>query len=96
MYDISEINRLDLQDRFGTFLAIRWPTGDPDEYDDIIVLQDLFPAVFAYMFEDPGLLESKIKPVTLDNKLVSGAGIADGLIEGGVDNGEPLFLEESE
>ena len=48
-YDISEISRQDIQDRFGTFLAIRWSTQDYSKYDEITILQDLFPAIFAYV-----------------------------------------------
>jgi hypothetical protein len=59
----SEISRLDIQERFGTFLAIRWPAGgDADSYDDITILQDLFPAVFAYLFADEQLLEQNFSP----------------------------------
>ena len=90
-YDISEISRLDLQDRFGTFLAIRWPTEDFEKFDDIIVLQDLFSAIFAYLFQDQRLLESKIEPATLEEETVSGAAVVDGMIEGGVHSGESLF-----
>jgi hypothetical protein len=91
-YDISEIDRLDIQDRFGNFLAIRWPTQDFEEYDDITVLQDLFPAIFAYMFQDPNLLEAKVKPVTLSPTSISRAKVVDGIIEGGINSGEPLFI----
>ena len=93
-YDISEISRLDIQDRFGTFLAIRWPGGDFEEYDDITVLQDLFPAVFAYLFKDGALLEARIDPVTVDLSRVSGVYVQNGVIYGGSDDGEPLFISE--
>ncbi len=46
-YDISEITRLDIQDRYGAFLAIRWPRGQSSEFDDIAIQQDLFPVIFA-------------------------------------------------
>jgi hypothetical protein len=91
-YDISEMSRLDIQDRFGTFLAIKWPSGDFDKYDDIVVLQDVFPVIFAYIFQDRRLLESKIEPMTLDKATTSGAMVVDGLIEGGIHSGEPLFI----
>ena len=91
-YDISEIDRLDIQDRFGDFLAIRWPTQDFEKYDDITVLQDLFPAIFAYMFQDQKLLEAKVEPVTITNSSISEAKVVDGVIEGGINNGEPLFI----
>ena len=93
-YDISEICRLDIQDRFGTFLAIRWPTEGSSEYDDITVLQDLLPVIFAYLFEDPGLLEAKVEPDTLDAHRISGAQVMNGIIYGGINDGEPLFLSD--
>jgi hypothetical protein len=96
VYDVSEISRQDLQDRFGTFLAIKWPTSDYGEYDEITVLQDVFPASFAYMFEDPGLLEAKVVPVTLDRIRASGAGVAGGVIMGGLNDGEPLYVGEGD
>jgi hypothetical protein len=95
-YDISEISRLDIQDRFGTFLAIRWPTGDFEEYDDIIVLQDVFPAIFAYIFQDPRFLESKVEPAIIGENTISGATVIDGVIAGGVHSGEPLFTGGNE
>jgi hypothetical protein len=58
-YDISEISRLDIQDRFGTFLAIRWPDDKFEKYDDIAILQDIFPAIFSYLFEDGIILNQK-------------------------------------
>jgi hypothetical protein len=91
-YDISEITRLDVQDRFGTFLAIKWPTEGFAKYDDITVLQDLFPAIFAYLFKDDKLLEAKVDPETIDNKVISGASVKNGIIHGGINDGEPLFL----
>jgi hypothetical protein len=96
-YDASEIDRLDIQDRNGTFLAIKWPTSDYHEYDEIIVLQDIFPSVFAYMFEDQEILLSKIEPITVNGSNLSGVEVSNGIIIGGVDNGEALFeLEEGD
>lgn len=95
-YNISEITRLDIQDRHGTFLAIRWPTQDFHQYDDITVLQDLFPAIFAYLYKDPTLLESKVEPVIppQPNGTISGASVVNGIIHGGIDDGEPLYLAD--
>jgi hypothetical protein len=94
--DISEISRLDIQDRFGTFLAIRWPSTEYEEYDDITVLQDLFVAIFAYIYEDPELLEYKVEPISTYEFAISGAKIVDGVIVGGIHNGEALFIKEIE
>ena len=91
-FDISEISRQDIQDRFGTFLAIRWPSPEFEEYDNITVLQDLFPAIIAYIFEDTTLLESRVDPSLLDKISISNATVIDGIIEGGINNSEHLFL----
>lgn len=92
IYDISEISRLDIQDRHATFLAIRWPTGDYEEYDDITVLQDLFPAVFAYLYKDLAILDAKIEPIISIPNAISGASVDNGIIVGGINDGEPLFV----
>jgi hypothetical protein len=91
-YDISEISRLDIQDRFGTFLAIKWPTEGFLQYDDITVLQDVFPVVFAYLFDDGTFLDAKVEPNTVSLKSISGAQVKYGIIHGGINDGEPLFL----
>jgi hypothetical protein len=93
-YDVSEISRLDIQDRFGTFLAIKWPGEDFSKYDDITVFQDLFPTVFAYLFKDEKFLEAKVAPTTLQNNITSGASVRNGIINGGINDGEPLFVDQ--
>jgi len=96
-YNISEISRLDIQDRFGTFLAIRWPTEDFEDYDEITILQDIFPVIFAYMFADPGILESQVEPSIIDStNILGGASVIDGMIEGGIHDGEALFLQSNQ
>lgn len=91
-YSISEISRLDIQDRFGTFLAIYWPENNSQKFDDIKVLQDVFPSVFAYIFQDEGILESRVFPNTDSDPVISGASVVNGIIHGGINNGEPLYL----
>lgn len=93
-YDMSEISRIDIQDRLGSFLAIRWPSDDYQKYDDIVVLQDIFPSIFAYIYQDEELLQSKIEPVIIDTFSVSGVIVNDGMIIGGANDGEPLFVSE--
>lgn len=93
-YTTSEIDRLDIQDRFGTFLAIRWPDDSYKPYDQITVIQDLFPAIFSYLYDDPTLLQMRVIPVTQFQFSTSGAYVEDGIIRGGVDDGKPLFLGE--
>ncbi len=91
-YDISEISRHDVQDRFGTFLAIKWPVEKSSGYDDISVLQDMFPAIFAYLFEDERLLDAKVESLTLRNEVISGVSVRNGIINGGINDGEALFI----
>ena len=91
-YDISEVSRLDIQDRYATFLAIRWPTEDFTQYDRITILQDIFPAVFAYIYKDPKILKSKIEPKIFSDNVISGINIINGTLNGGINDGEPLFL----
>jgi hypothetical protein len=92
-YEMSEIDRLDIQDRFGTFLAIRWPTDEYADFDRITVLQDVFPAVFAYLYQDAEFLDLKIEPFIFRSSVhISGASVDNGIIQGGVNDGEPLFL----
>ena len=91
-YDISVISRLDIQDRFGTFLAIRWPTEEYKKYDDIVVLQDIFPSIFSYLYHDENILESKIDPLTVYPDAISEASVDNGIIHGGINDGEPLFI----
>jgi len=71
---------------------MRWPSPEFEEYDNITVLQDLFPAIIAYIFEDTTLLESRVDPSLLDKISISNATVIDGIIEGGINNGEYLFL----
>lgn len=92
-YPKSEISRKDIQDRFGSFLAIRWPTDEYTAFDEITVIQDVFPAVFAYLYNDTRILEMKIKPDIVDAEVTSGASVSNGIIIGGMDDGEPLYLE---
>ncbi len=91
-YSLSEVTRLDIQDRYGTLLAIRWPDGENKPYDDITVIQDIFPAVFAWMYRDAAVLQSKLPPVTRwERNMAAGASVNNGVIVGGVNDGEVLF-----
>ena len=94
-YRISEIDRLDIQDRFSTFLAIKWPAEDFELFDEVAILQDLFPAIFSYMFKDETILEVKIEPEILTTEVICGATVKNGIIYGGINDGEPLFLSDN-
>lgn len=95
-YTVNDISRFDIQDRFGTFLAIRWPQGTQfDAYDEIVVLQDLFPAIFAYLHQDASILQYRVPPLTVFYpEYISDAAVDNGIIQGGQNDGEPLFLSQ--
>lgn len=91
-YTSAQIDRLDIQDRFGVFLAIRWPTESYKAYDQFTVLQDLFPVVLSYLYDDAALLDIRVESVTQFQYSTSWAYVDHGIIKGGLDDGEPLFL----
>jgi hypothetical protein len=65
---------------------------DYAKYDDITVLQDLFPVIFAYLYKDEKILESKFVPIIPTPNKFSDISINNGIIQGGINDGEPLFL----
>lgn len=88
-YKPEEVTRLDIQDRHGTFLAIRWPER-ADE--NIEILQDIFPAVFSYMYADGTIRDLDLERVIPQENAISGVSVKDGIIEGGLQNGQSLFV----
>jgi hypothetical protein len=92
--DRDEIARGHLQDRWGSFLAIRWPDGMKPKAQPT-VLQDLFPIILATLSEDETFLELRQSPVTYDRFNI-GVRVIDGKIEGGRDDGKTLFETDSE
>ena len=91
-YDISDIDRLDIQDRFGAFLAIHWPDPSYATKYDIKTIQDVLPAVISYMYEDDSLFDKiKMSNIVESSWSISRAGIDDSIIKGGIDDGKPLF-----
>lgn len=93
-YSVEDISRLDIQDRFGTFLAIRWPRTDsavPEQ--SFKVLQDLFPRVFTFLFERPVPAERLLEPAIRStwSEVIGGVSVDDGVIVGGPYDSEPLF-----
>lgn len=93
-YRMEEVTPLDIQDRFGTFLAIRWPQarqGLPD--DGLLLLQDVFPAVFAYLYDQPMSASVRFAPNIGKpwNLAIGGVSVSAGVVEGGSGDGERLF-----
>ena len=94
-YKASDLDRYDIQDRFGMFLAIKWPEENLSKKYDIKILQDVFPAVLSYLYEDDSLFDTlRMKRMTKDNHRTLGVYVEDGMIHGGKDDGQKLFLSE--
>ncbi|MBL6734721.1 MAG: hypothetical protein ISP86_02420 [Shewanellaceae bacterium] len=90
-YQGQDVNRLDLQDRYGAFLAIRLPQNDPIPPSNIETLADVFPEIFNYLSQTTAF--NVFKPSTRTLKNVSaGVYIEDGIIHGGINDSEPLFI----
>lgn len=91
-HDPLTVDRLDVQDRFGTFLAISWPEDDYYNRYDIETIQDLFPSFLSYLYQDDSLFEKTRMPrLTTSKTAMSGLYVKDGIIHGGKDDGKPLF-----
>ncbi|WP_375748240.1 YidC/Oxa1 family membrane protein insertase [Vibrio sp. HN007] len=89
----SDITKLHLQDRYGSFLAIRWPDNEYEKYDDIRVLQDTFNAVFKYLYQSDKVLNTPVSTASIKEGI---SGIEDNIIQNGIimlgkNKGEPLF-----
>ena len=91
-YSTSEIDRLDIQDRYGTFLGILWPNDIQDF--DIKIVQDIVPAIAAYIYDDSSIFtDSIVSRDVIESKVIGKASIRDGYIVGGINDGEPLFMK---
>lgn len=93
-YRIEEITPLDIQDRFGTFLAVRWPEHRRQYPDDqLLVLQDIFPAVFSYLYDQPMVDRLRQRPSIRSplNSAIGGVSVDSGVIVGGSYDGERLY-----
>jgi hypothetical protein len=91
----EKVSRLDIQDRFGTFLAIKWPKYINPIDGEIKIIQDLFPSIIATLADKNKILEEiKIsrKTANVERGRTAGAYIDNGVIVGGINDGEPLFL----
>jgi hypothetical protein len=95
-YNASEINKYDIQDRYGTFLSIYWPKDISDVEHNIVMAQDIFPAILSKITNNNNLFNE----LKVDRKFfwdweinwsVGGINVIDGIIKGGKDDGQPLF-----
>jgi len=97
-YDSKTIDKYDLQDRYGAFLSIYWPKDITDEYQNIIVTQDIFPAILSKITKNKNLFDDlKIERKFFDRykNITGGINVYNGIINGGKDDGMPLFDKRS-
>ena len=97
-YDISSIDKYDLQDRYGTFLSIYWPEDILDVEQNIVITQDIVPAILSKITNNKNLFSDlKIERRFFDRfiNIVAGINVIDGIITDGKDKGNPLFKKRS-
>ena len=87
----ASMTRAMLQDRFGAFLAIKWPDTEYDNFDNLKILQDVFLSVFAWANSDPKLMQHRLPAVTL-GRFANMPLIKDSTIIGGLNDGQLLFI----
>lgn len=75
--DPNKVSELEVLDRFSTLVAIRWPDAERGaKYGkDILINQDILPAIFAYLYDSEEPLKWKIEPKAyLNGRLVIDGG----------------------
>ena len=97
-YKQNEIDKYDIQDRYGAFLAIHWPKELNVNKYNIEIIQDIFPAILANITKNNKLfdelkLERKFSDKFYEN--TAGINVHNGIIQGGKDDKKPLFEERS-
>lgn len=97
-FDQNSIDRYDIQDRYGTFLAIHWPNDLEFTDYEIQITQDIFPAILGNITKNKKLFDQ----LKLDRKfsdrfdnIVSGINVKNGVIVGGKNDGQALFENRS-
>ena len=93
-FKLDLIDKYDVQDRYGTFLAINWPDEVSFEGNNIEIVQDILPAILETITENKDLFnELKVDRKFFDrfDSIIGGVNVLNGVIKGGKDNGKPLF-----
>ena len=95
-FKISTIDKYDIQDRYGAFLAIHEPDDLDFKRDNLQIIQNIFPSILKNITNNSELfneLETERKFFDRFNNRVGGVNVLDGIIVGGKDDGKPLFEE---
>ena len=91
-YPPNEINRLDIQDRHGTFVAIRTPDLKEINFDKRI-LQNLFIYIHSYLNNDLSILNEENSENINNYYFPTSINVIDNQIIGGIDDGQVLFKD---
>ncbi len=97
-YDKNLINKYDIQDRYGVFLAIHWPKNLKTNNYNVQISQDIFPAILGNITHNDSLFEKlKVERKFFDrfNNNTGGVNVHNGIVKGGQDDGKPLFDKRS-
>ena len=97
-FDINLINKYDVQDRYGAFLAIHWPDKLPIKQNNVELIQDIFPAILSNITKNQKAFdELKVERKFFDRftTRIGGVNISNGILIGGKDDGVPLFNKRS-
>jgi hypothetical protein len=96
--DINTIDKYDIQDRYGTFLSIHWPKDILNVENNIVITQDIFPAILSRITNNRNLFdELKVERKFFDRfkSNAGGINVYNGIIKGGKDDGKALFDNRS-
>jgi len=97
-YNINTINKYDIQDRYGAFLSIYWPKDISESENELVITQDIFPAILSNVTNNKNLFnELQIQRKFFDeiSWSIAGINVFNGIINGGMDDGNPLFNKRS-
>jgi hypothetical protein len=87
----DKVSMMDLLDRYGVLLAIRWPDEAPYNFARPELLQDLFFSVFAYMTESAAILANRPERSTVGyGPTIRSGAIENGSIAFGSDKGRRI------
>jgi hypothetical protein len=90
-FDEGQIDKFAIQDRLSTFLAVSFPEGYQD-YPKPRILQDIIPMILSVLSGGgENMFDALRRAADSTPGQFNGVSVIGGLIQGGPDNGEPLF-----
>lgn len=94
--DIPEggVTRLNIQDIYSSFLAIKMPHYNDVPQEKIRVLQDVFPEILNRLADTDKFDQIRMKRTHTSVEVITHAYVEDGIIHGGVNDGQPLFMSK--